>query len=257
MASSNKARFDPRECQASSPIAREVDRQALRQFADAGQRIGIGLDPERAHLAQENICGDGPDSLESEQPLLDLPRVARCIVQSVERATIVRDEHFAVAEDLRRLAAVVTYIAALAHDGIDEEIPASVENLSWVGQTMPDEAPISIFGDSLRNPSAKKQARQKPSKIFGVAPLCQVNPKLFRVKLAALQCAARHFRRSRLRHTTRMQLCDRQASHLKKLSMVAAASLTLLKPVGEIRARFRSYNILLAGVFVVRVSGSA
>ena len=111
-----------------------------------------------------------PYPVEVEQPLLDLFCIARSIVQPTEGATIVRNEHFAVAENLGRLAAIVADVAALTHHRINEEIPACTKNLPWLAQTMPDEASIGILAmvSEIRPPN--RQARQERSEYS--ASLC-------------------------------------------------------------------------------------
>src|SRR5665811_1636814 len=116
----------------------------------------------------------------------------------------------------RRLAIIVTNVAALAHDGINEEVPASLQNFSRARQTVANETPIGVFRRHFGDSRSEQKAGKKPAEICGIAPLCQNNPKFFRVKRASLQSAPRHVRELRVPRMDRPRVSGFPGGHLAR-----------------------------------------
>jgi hypothetical protein len=116
-------------------------------------------------------------------------RIAGGLVRSAQAAAVVGQETLAVAQHLRRLAAVIADIAALTHDRIDKEIPAGTDDPAGTRQTVAEKGPIGILRDGLGDARAKEQAREKPPEVNRIRPRGQVDAKLFRVEQALLEHA--------------------------------------------------------------------
>src|SRR5262249_2676526 len=149
--------------QAFALVPREVNGQAFRQFNDDRERIGIRFGPEWTQLAQEYVYGDRPDAIEFKEPLLEILRIPCGVVQATQFTAVFRNERIAVTEHLRRLAPVVTDIAAFTHDGIDEEVPASVHDFFGTDQAVTSEASIGVLCGRFRNPRPEQKAGKKPA----------------------------------------------------------------------------------------------
>jgi hypothetical protein len=152
----DKPGFDPRKHCALARVTVEIDRETFRQLFDCRQGVGIGLRPERPQFAQEDVHRDRSDAVKCEQSLLQIARIARSIVQPAQAATVTGNEHLTIAENLRRLAAIVAHVSALAHHRIDKKIPTGPQNLTRTGQTVPHEALICVLSRGFGNSRSKQ-----------------------------------------------------------------------------------------------------
>ena len=66
-------------------------------------------------------------------------------MQSAQAAVVVGQETLAVAQHLRRLAAVIPDITALTHDGVDKEIPAGANGPAGACETVAEKGPMGVF----------------------------------------------------------------------------------------------------------------
>lgn len=69
-----------------------------------------------------------------------------------QASVIVLKQPFAVSENLGRFPSVVSHIAALAHDGINQKVPAGAKYLFWVEQPVAFKGSIGVLRDGLRDP---------------------------------------------------------------------------------------------------------
>src|SRR5579871_1521697 len=142
----------------------QVNGQAFRQFDDDWERIGIRFRPERTQFTQEYVYGDRPYAVESKEPLLEILRIPCRVVQATQFAAIFGNKRIAVTQHLRRLASVVADVAAFTHDGINEEVPASIPDFFRTDQAVASEASIGVLCRRFGNPRPEQKAGKKPAK---------------------------------------------------------------------------------------------